>query len=184
MGVSGSGKSTLGKGLAAATGYRFTEGDSLHPPENVAKMSAGIPLTDDDRWPWLERVAETLNTSRDGGGSIVSCSALRRIYRDLLRARTDHRLVFVFPKVPIEVLRIRMRNRTNHYMPPSLLDSQMATLELPQPDEPILTIDGTATPAQSVDLVMGFLSGIMDIHTHPTLDPHLNGDVLGWHAKP
>ena len=180
MGISGCGKSTLGKGLAEATGYRFVEGDDLHPAENVAKMSAGIPLTDDDRWPWLERVAEALNTGRDGDGCIVSCSALRRRYRDLLRARTGDRIVFVFPKVSAAVARDRLSRRPNHYMPQSLLDSQMATLELPGSDEPVLTVDGAATRAQLVDLVMGFLSTPIDIPPNP----HLNGDIRGWHAKP
>lgn len=184
MGVSGCGKSTLGKGLAEATGYRFVEGDDLHPADNVARMSAGIALTDEDRWPWLERVAEALNTARDGDGCIVSCSALKRSYRDLLRARTGDRLLFVFPKVPVETIRARLRARPNHYMPPSLLDSQMATLELPGQDEPVLTIDGAPTPAQSVDLVMGYLTSLIEIQSRPTLTPNLNGDVLGWHAKP
>lgn len=161
MGISGCGKSTLGKGLAEATGYRFIEGDDLHPAENVAKMSSGIALTDDDRWPWLERVAEELNTARAGDGCIVSCSALRYAYRHLLRARTGGRLLFVFPKVSIDIVRTRLRNRPNHYMPLSLLDSQMATLELPRPDEPVLTIDGTVTPAQAVALVLGFLQAEM-----------------------
>lgn len=158
MGVSGSGKSTLGKGLAEATGYRFIEGDELHPADNVAKMSAGIALTDEDRWPWLERVAEVLYAAQDGEGCIVSCSALRRSYRDLLRTRTGDRLLFIFPRVSPETLRARLKARPNHYMPPSLLDSQIATLELPATNEPVLTIDGTAPPAQCVDLVMGFLS--------------------------
>lgn len=183
MGISGCGKSTLGKGLAEASAYGFVEGDSLHPAENIARMSAGIALTDDDRWPWLERVAETLNATHEAGGRIVSCSALRRTYRDFLRARVKAPLLFVFPKVSIEVARVRLRNRPNHYMPVSLLDSQMATLELPDPDEPVLTLDGTVAPAQSVALVMGFLSAASDMHTHQTVNPHLNEEVLGWHAK-
>jgi gluconokinase len=158
MGVSGCGKSTLGKGLGLAAGYRFIEGDSLHPSENIAKMSAGIPLTDDDRWPWLERVADALDTAGEGDGCIVSCSALRRVYRDFLRARSKVPVLFVFPKVSIDIVRARLLNRPNHFMPPSLLDSQMKTLEPPEPDEPVLTIDGAMPPAQSVALVMGLLS--------------------------
>jgi gluconokinase len=182
MGISGCGKTTLGKGLAEATGYRFIEGDDLHPAENIAKMSAGIALTDDDRWPWLERVAEVLNTARADDGCIVSCSALRYAYRHLLRARSGERLLFVFPNVSTEIVRARLRNRPDHYMPPSLLDSQVATLELPRPDEAVLTIDGTATPDQSVTLVMGFLS-MREIHTqHIESTPERR--LFGWHAKP
>jgi len=179
MGISGCGKSTLGKALADVTGYRFVEGDDLHPAENIAKMSAGIPLTDEDRWPWLERVADALNATREGEGCIVSCSALRRIYRDALRRRTHDRLLFVFPKVPIDVVRTRLRNRPDHYMPLSLLDSQMATLEPPEPDEHVLTIDGAAAPARCVDLIMGFLS------TPGDLQPKARPDEspAGRHAK-
>jgi carbohydrate kinase (thermoresistant glucokinase family) len=157
MGISGCGKSTLGQRLAEATGYRFVEGDDLHPQPNIDKMSAGIALTDEDRWPWLERVAAVLDNAQDEG-TIVSCSALRRSYRDLLRARVGEHLLFVFPKVSIEVVQARLRRRADHYMPPSLLDSQVATLEPPEPDERVLTIDGSADPARSVDLILGFLS--------------------------
>lgn len=163
MGISGCGKSTLGRGLAEATGYRFVEGDDLHPAENIAKMSAGIALTDDDRWPWLERVAEVLRTAREGDGCIVSCSALRYTYRQLLKARSCERLLFVFPALSTDIVRVRLQNRPNHYMPPSLVDSQVATLELPRPDENVLTIDGAAHPSRCVDAVMGFLS-LPEIH--------------------
>lgn len=163
MGVSGCGKSTLGRRLSEVTGYGFVEGDDLHLPEHVARMAAGKALTDEDRWPWLERVAGALKTVRDdrgqgAAGQIVSCSALRRSYRDLLRSRVGDQLLFVFPKVPADVLRARLSNRPNHYMPPSLLDSQMATLEAPMPDEPVLTIDGEADADQSVVLILGFLA--------------------------
>ncbi len=158
MGVSGCGKSTLGRALAETTSYRFIEGDSLHPTENIAKMSAGTPLTDDDRWPWLERVADALNAAGEGKGCIVSCSALRRTYRDFLRARSHAPLMFIFPDVPVDIIRARLLSRPNHFMPPSLLDSQMKTLERPGPDEPVLTIDGAASPVQSVATVMGSLS--------------------------
>ena len=167
MGISGSGKSTLGHCLSEATGYRFVEGDDLHPSANVAKMSAGTALTDEDRWPWLERVAAVLKEAPDasGAGRIVSCSALRRSYRDLLRSRVGDRLLFVFPQVSIDVVQTRLRNRADHYMPPSLLDSQVATLELPTPDEGVLMIDGEAGAARSVDLILGFLSIPNDIQT-------------------
>ncbi len=167
MGISGCGKSTLGHRLSEATGYRFVEGDDLHMPASIAKMSAGTALTDEDRWPWLERVADVLRDARDEarGGRIVSCSALRRSYRDLLRSRVGERLLFVFPKVSIDIVQARLRNRPDHYMPTSLLDSQMATLEVPTPDERVLTIDGNASPAQSIDLILGFLSVSADIQT-------------------
>ena len=163
MGISGCGKSTLGHALAEATGYRFIEGDNLHPAENIAKMSAGTALTDEDRWPWLERVADVLGNARESDGCIVSCSALKYAYRDYLRSRSRQPLLFVFPNLSVEVVRARLRVRSNHYMPPSLLDSQAATLELPRPDERVLTLNGTPSTAQSVNLVMGYLSTLADI---------------------
>lgn len=176
MGVSGCGKSTLGRRLSEATGYGFIEGDDLHPPENIARMAAGTALTDEDRWPWLERIAGALRMARDEhgqgvAGQIVSCSALRRSYRDLLRSRVGDQLLFVFPKVSIDVLRSRLRNRPNHYMPSSLLDSQMATLEAPMPDEPVLTIDGEANTEQSIALILGFLS-MRSISTKSDVNAH------------
>lgn len=158
MGISGCGKSTLGRGLAAATGYRFVEGDELHPAENIAKMSAGVALTDEDRWPWLERIADELKAAEEGDGCIVSCSALRYAYRHLLNTRSARPLLFIFPQLPVEIIRSRLRNRPNHYMPLSLIDSQVATLELPRPEENVLTIDGAADPSRCVDLVMRYLS--------------------------
>lgn len=162
MGISGCGKSTLGNALAEATGYRFVEGDDLHPAENIAKMSAGIALTDDDRWPWLERVADVLGATHPRSGCIVSCSALKYAYRHFLRSRSRARPLFVFPNVSTEIVRARLHNRPNHYMPPSLLESQVATLELPRPDEVVLTISGAPTTHQSVDLVLGYLTTLTE----------------------
>jgi gluconokinase len=179
MGISGCGKSTLGEGLAEATGYRFVEGDDLHPAENIAKMSAGIALTDEDRWPWLERIAEVLKMAKEGDGCIVSCSALRHAYRHLLKTKTSEQLLFVFPEISTDIVRARLCNRPNHYMPPSLIDSQVATLELPRPDENVLTIDGAADPSRCVDLVMGFLSTFPQIHPQHKLSPHLTGGING-----
>lgn len=158
MGISGCGKSTLGHALAAATGYRFIEGDDLHPAANVARMSAGIPLTDEDRWPWLARVADMLSPAEGDRGRIVSCSALKYAYRDFLRARLGDGLLFVFPNLSIDIVRDRLHKRPNHYMPVSLLESQVATLEMPKPSEHVLTINGTPSTHQSVDLIMGFLT--------------------------
>jgi gluconokinase len=165
MGISGCGKSTLGNALAEATSYRFVEGDDLHAADNIAKMSAGVPLTDDDRWPWLERVAAALNPAQGHDGCIVSCSALRYAYRQFLRDRSPNPLLFVFPNISVEIVRARLRDRPNHYMPPSLLDSQVAILEPPRPDERVLILEGAPSTAQSVGLIMGYLSTLTELHT-------------------
>lgn len=129
-GVSGSGKSTIGTALADALGAVFVDGDDLHPPENVAKMRAGIPLEDADRAPWLRKVGEVLAGSDD---IVVACSALKRSYRDLIRAEApDAR--FLLLEADRGTLDDRMRHR-DHFMPPSLLDSQLATLEPLEADE-------------------------------------------------
>lgn len=164
MGISGCGKSTLGRQLAQETGYQFVEGDDLHTAENVAKMASGVPLTDADRWPWLERVADALKGAHDNGagaaGCIVSCSALRRAYRDLLRARVGQDLIFVFLDISVEAAKTRLRNRPGHYMPTSLVDSQRATLELPAPDEGVLALDGEADAGASIALILDCLGRV------------------------
>lgn len=141
MGISGCGKTTLGKGIAQALGYKFIEGDDLHPQDNVSKMSAGIALTDEDRWPWLERVAQALDRASPDNGCVVSCSALRHSYRQMLRSRCGTPIVFVFPELSPDLARARLQRRPNHYMPASLVDSQFATLEPPGPEEIVLRID-------------------------------------------
>jgi gluconokinase len=142
MGVSGSGKSTLGTALAQAIGCPFLEGDDFHAPESVAKMSAGIPLTDADRWPWLDRLGRAVGAQLAAQGIVVAaCSALRRAYRDRLRKVIAAPVAFVLLEAdPGELLR-RLSHRPHHYMPPSLLSSQLDTLERPQPDEPAITVD-------------------------------------------
>src|SRR5262249_33095272 len=144
MGVAGSGKSTVGPLLAKRLGWEFCEGDALHPPGNVAKMAAGAPLTDEERRPWLARVRawidEHLAAARPG---VVTCSALKRSYRDVLR---DPGVVFVHLSGTREELAARLGARSGHFMPPSLLDSQLADLEPPAPDEQALTIDIEARP--------------------------------------
>lgn len=145
MGISGSGKSTLGSRLASAVDFQFVEGDTLHPHANVTKMSAGIALTDEDRWPWLERVATSLNDLATITGCVVACSALKRSYRDFIRSRVHEEVLFVFPVVAHDVLRERLTSRAGHYMPSSLLESQIATLEIPQPDESVLCLDGMSS---------------------------------------
>ena len=131
MGVSGSGKTTIGSAAAARLGWQFLDGDDFHPPENVAKMSAGKPLTDDDRWPWLDRLnAELRERETRGESAMLACSALKQAYRDRLsRGLTDWRLVFLDGS--FELLRQRMKERKHRYMPASLLQSQFATLEPP-----------------------------------------------------
>lgn len=144
MGVSGSGKSTVGALLAGALQVEFLEGDSFHPPANVARMAAGIALTDTDREGWLQTLAEqlALHTTQ---GVVLSCSALRRRYRDTLRSRVSE-LALIYLSGPPEVLASRMTGRSGHYMPPSLLASQLATLEPPQADEHPLTLDIARAP--------------------------------------
>lgn len=142
MGVSGCGKSTLGRALAETLGWRFIEGDALHPPNNIAKMAAGLPLDDADRQPFLENVANAIAAAR-GGGVVVSCSALKRAYRDLIRVRAGQ-VTFVLPLLDRAALSARMARRPGHFMPLALLDSQLATLELPDQEEQAILIDGTA----------------------------------------
>jgi len=149
MGVSGSGKSTLGVQLAQSLGVDFVEGDAYHPPRNVERMAAGIPLTDADREGWLRTLADRIAQAQAAGqGLVVSCSALKRSYRDLLRGAAPLR--FVMPHASRDVLHARMAARTGHYMPASLLDSQLATLEMPTSDERVIVVDATAPVEQTV----------------------------------
>ncbi len=150
MGVSGCGKSTVGRALAAANGVPFVEGDQFHPPANVAKMSAGVPLTDDDRADWLLALqAQIRAAAARGEGLVVSCSALKRRYRDLLR-QGDPGLRFAHLNGPRELIAARMQARTAHYMPTSLLDSQLRDLEPLQADEAGLRLDIETPPADLV----------------------------------
>lgn len=153
MGVSGAGKSEIGAKLAAALGVPFLEGDSFHAPENVAKMSAGIPLTDKDRAGWLERLRAEISAARErGDGLVLSCSSLKRRYRDLLRSG-DPELRFAHLTGERAVLEQRMHTRPGHYMPASLLESQLRDLEPLQADEAGLQLDLTQTPQQLVDAI-------------------------------
>lgn len=145
MGVSGSGKSTIGAALAERIGFAFEDGDAYHPEANVAKMHAGIPLTDEDRWPWLKAIAAAIDRKAEARTPvIIACSALKRAYRDILvHGRDDVRIVYL--KGTQDVIAQRLSRRDHHFMPASLLDSQFATLEEPEPDERVITvsIDGT-----------------------------------------
>lgn len=138
MGVSGCGKSSVGAALSQALGIPYRDGDDLHPAVNVAKMRAGEALTDADRWPWLDRVAQELARLAP---VIVGCSALRRAYRDRIRAGAGGPVLFVHLAGSREVIAARMAARSGHFMPASLLDSQFATLEPPGPDEAAITVD-------------------------------------------
>ena len=136
MGVAGSGKTTIGAKLARALDVAFVEGDDLHPAENVRRMAAAIPLTDDDRRPWLLAIAARLRESeRAGAGLVVSSSALKRSYRDLLRSEAQADVQLVYLKGSPELIAERMAQRRGHFMPAALLESQFATLEEPAPDE-------------------------------------------------
>ncbi|CAN5124393.1 gluconokinase [soil metagenome] len=145
MGVSGSGKTVVGESLAARLGIRFVDADALHPAANVAKMAAGHPLTDDDRWPWLDAVGAVLA----GGPVVVACSALKLAYRDRLRQAAPD-LALVYLSAPRDVLVERMTHRT-HFMPVTLLDSQLATLEPPTADERVVELFVEVGPQSSVE---------------------------------
>jgi gluconokinase len=148
MGVSGCGKSTVGQLLARRLGVHYVEGDDMHPAQNVQRMAAGIPLTDADRHEWLQEVAGQLaNASTEARGVVVSCSALKRHYRDQLRAGAPD-VRFVHLHGPRELLARRVAARQHAYMPASLLDSQLATLEPPGPDERPITLDVASPPDQ------------------------------------
>ena len=134
MGVSGSGKSSVGRALAEALGWPFFDGDDFHPPENVAKMAAGTPLTDADRWPWLDALAAKIGgVLADGGHAVLACSALRAVYRDRIAAggRRPGDVRFVHLKGDLATIAARLATRQHRYMPATLLDSQFATLEEP-----------------------------------------------------
>jgi gluconokinase len=138
MGVAGSGKTVVGEALAARMGLPFRDADEFHPPENVARMSAGVALTDEDRWPWLDAIGEAL--CRAPGGIVVACSALRRVYRDRLRQAAARPVTFLYLSGSRRTIGRRIGGRRGHFMPPSLLDSQFATLEPPGPDERSLEV--------------------------------------------
>lgn len=144
MGVAGCGKSTVGAALAEALGARFIEGDLLHPAANIAKMASGVALTDNDRWPWLDAVGQASSAGNvDGRGAIASCSALKRTYRRRLIEAAGQPVAFVFLDGDRTLLEARLRQRPGHFMPASLLASQLAALEVPGADELAITVDFT-----------------------------------------
>ena len=156
MGVSGSGKSAIGVPFAKALGLEFVEGDDYHPPENVRRMSSGIPLTDEDRAGWLQALAERIRDAKDAGtGVVVTCSSLKRYYRDVLRAGARPvPLRFIYLRGSRSVIAERIGARRGHFMPPALLDSQFDALEEPTPDEDAWVCD-VSRPSQEIvaDLV-------------------------------
>jgi len=138
MGVSGSGKSTIGALLSERLSWAFAEGDDLHPSANIEKMSKGIPLSDADRWPWLESITEVMDRwHQDGIAGIITCSALRRSYREKL-AKGRPYLRFIYLKGSPDVISQQLTRRHDHFMPPTLLESQFAAFEDPEPNEPVL----------------------------------------------
>ena len=149
MGVSGCGKSTVGKMLAEKLGWEFFDADDFHPPENIAKMKAGIPLSDSDRQPWLERLSGLLRDEIAAGRHpVLACSALRQSYRDTLLAKTPG-IRIVYLRGDKELIASRLRNRSDHFMPTGLLDSQLATLEEPS-GSMVVTVDLALSPEEIV----------------------------------
>ena len=166
MGVSGSGKTTVAELLAKQLGWPFMEGDRLHPPANVEKMRQGIPLTDADRWPWLDRIGEELKSWAAAGKSgVLTCSALKRAYRDRIRsARPDVRFIYI--KGSEALIAARVAARHHEYMPASLLRSQFDTLEEPTPDEPgVITVDAGGSVDKEVATVIATLNLCPSLHS-------------------
>lgn len=160
MGVSAAGKTSVGRALAERLGLDFRDADDLHSAENVAKMAAGTPLTDADRWPWLEDVGRALAVSTASGeGVVMACSALRRAYRDVLR-RACPSTVFLHLTASRDVLEARIAARSDHFMPSRLLDSQLATLELLGDDERGIIVDVTPPIDRIVDTVLPALASL------------------------
>ena len=155
MGVSGSGKSTVGELLAGRLGVPYADADDLHPQANVDKMAAGHPLDDEDRWPWLAKVGAAL-TAAEGTGMVMACSALKRSYRDAI-LEEEPRTRFVHLHGSRQLLESRMQHRQGHFMPSSLLESQLDILESLQPDEPGIVVEIDQTPEQIVDAAAAVL---------------------------
>lgn len=157
MGVSGSGKTTIGTMLAERLGWPYKDGDDFHPQSNIDKMHAGHPLTDEDRWPWLRAIAAHIDELRaKGEHAVITCSALKRSYRDILIGdRPDVRLVYLDGDK--ELIKRRLATRHGHFMPPELLDSQFATLEVPGPNERPIVASIAPKPEAIVDAIVASL---------------------------
>jgi carbohydrate kinase (thermoresistant glucokinase family) len=172
MGVSGAGKSTVGEALATRLGLPFEDGDALHPPVNIAKMASGQPLTDADRRPWLDRVAEAMEGWRRAGtGGVIACSALKRAYRDRLAAPD---VTFVYLAETPETIRARLARRRGHFMPETLIDSQFAALEPPGLDEQaVVSPPGTSVEARCEGIVQALGRSV---------GARSNGGALTWRS--
>jgi len=154
MGVSGSGKTTVAALLAGRLNWKFQEGDALHPQANVDKMHHGVPLTDDDRLPWLDSIAALVNRwNAEGASGVITCSALKRAYRDRIRAGQSD-VEFIYLRGARELVSARITQRMGHFMPPTLLASQFETLEEPGDDEPVITVDIGGSPEQIVEAIL------------------------------
>jgi gluconokinase len=155
MGVSGSGKSTVAGILAGRLGWDLAEGDDMHPPANVEKMAAGHPLDDDDRWPWLDKIAAWIREHRESGRpGIITCSALKRRYRDVLRGEG---VIFVYLAGAHDQIAARLTARHGHFMPAAMLRSQIDTLEPPEADERAVRVDLGGSPAEEAALIISQL---------------------------
>ncbi|RZU63195.1 gluconokinase [Zhihengliuella halotolerans] len=158
MGVAGSGKTTLAQMLAEELGWPYAEADEFHPRANIDKMRNGTPLTDEDRWPWLREIRDWMSRNQ-AGGTIVTCSALKHSYRDLLR-EADGDVVFLHVSGTPELLSERISQRSGHFMPPSLLPSQLSTLEPLTDDEPGAVLVNDKTPDALLDAALQVLRGV------------------------
>jgi len=155
MGVSGSGKTRIGKKLAQKLSLPFHDADNFHPQFNINKMKSGMPLTDSDRKPWLEKLANNVNKWKEEGGAVLACSALKKSYRQLLKSKEDSAVQFIYLKGTPEFIEKRMRRREGHFMPPGLLNSQFEALEEPQ-DAIVVSI--TQKPAKIVNEILKKIS--------------------------
>ncbi|THK33801.1 gluconokinase [Ensifer sp. MPMI2T] len=158
MDVAGCGKSSVGAALATRLGAVYRDGDDLHPAENIAKMSKGIPLEDEDRWPWLTRVGEAL--AAGSGPRIIGCSALKRAYRQHIERTAGAPVTFIYLAGTVEVIEKRMKERQGHFMPPALLASQFAALEPPEPDENAISVDIDQPLDAVVEAIVAQLGGL------------------------
>lgn len=181
MGVAGSGKTTLARLLAATLEVPDAEADDFHPPANIEKMSAGLPLEDADRWPWLSAIRDWMGSqASEGTGTIVTCSALKRVYRDVLRATVGD-VLFLHVTGTVALIGDRLEHRQGHFMPASLLPSQFATLEPLEVDEPGVVLPNDSTPGELLDRALAAIqrhreaiaSGAWPTPTHPT-EPDTN----------
>lgn len=158
MGVTSCGKTSMGEGLAKELDCPFIEGDKLHPAANIAKMSAGTPLNDADRWPWLEAIGKAMKAECEAGrGVVAACSALKKSYRQKLAEAAGRPITFIFLHGSRELLAARMAERKGHFMPTSLLDSQLATIEVPGPDEDAVHLDVVLPVSELVNRAKAYL---------------------------